>query len=621
MPDAYSFRTFEHLERLERVLRTAALALLLALLGAAGARADDFAYRLEGLDGALEENVTAQLQSQGLSSITVAGRYRSQIRSGVKKGLRALGYYEPVVKLSWEDGVKGDRSEDQGSASEGRSEKSPDEGKGGKTAPRMLIVKVDPGEPVRIAGAELALSGEAAEDPDFRKLLDSLPEKGRVLHHGEYEAFKKSVLALGTRKGYFLGRFTKSELAVAASRREAWWRLAYDSGPRWKFGEVAFTGSQIDADILARLVPFERGGPYASEKLAELNENLADTGWFSSAVVAPAFRQAGADHELPLAGALTPRKGNSVEVGVGYSTDVGPRFTGEWTKPWVNSSGHSLTVSTSLSMKEPELSFSYKMPLRDNPLEEYWLAQGGFKHTDINDTRSEQTTFEGSRYWNFATGWQRSVNLRWMLDNYSQGETNNTTMLLYPGVTINRTRSRGGAMPSWGDSQRYSIDVSQKLWGSDVNFWSANASGVIIRTFASKNRFIGRYALGWIQADDFDAVPPDLRFFAGGDRSIRGYDYKSLSPRDGKGELRGAKRLVTGSLEYQRNLTGDWWGAVFVDAGEATDSFSTGEIKTGAGVGIRWKSPVGPVKFDIARPVGDSEHHGFAFYIGLGPEL
>ena len=407
MPDAYSFRTFEHLERLERVLRTAALALLLALLGAAGARADDFAYRLEGLDGALEENVTAQLQSQGLSSITVAGRYRSQIRSGVKKGLRALGYYEPVVKLSWEDGVKGDRSEDQGSASEGSSEKSPDEGKGGKTAPRMLIVKVDPGEPVRIAGAELALSGEAAEDPDFRKLLDSLPEKGRVLHHGEYEAFKKSVLALGTRKGYFLGRFTKSELAVAASRREAWWRLAYDSGPRWKFGEVAFTGSQIDADILARLVPFERGEPYASEKLAELNENLADTGWFSSAVVAPAFRQAGADHELPLAGALTPRKGNSVEVGVGYSTDVGPRFTGEWTKPWVNSSGHSLTVSTRLSMKEPELSFSYKMPLRDNPLEEYWLAQGGFKHTDINDTRSEQTTFEGSRYWNFATGWQR----------------------------------------------------------------------------------------------------------------------------------------------------------------------------------------------------------------------
>ena len=621
MPDAYSFRTFEHLERLERVLRTAALALLLALLGAAGARADDFAYRLEGLDGALEENVTAQLQSQGLSSITVAGRYRSQIRSGVKKGLRALGYYEPVVKLSWEDGVKGDRSEDQGSASEGSSEKSPDEGKGGKTAPRMLIVKVDPGEPVRIAGAELALSGEAAEDPDFRKLLDSLPEKGRVLHHGEYEAFKKSVLALGTRKGYFLGRFTKSELAVAASRREAWWRLAYDSGPRWKFGEVAFTGSQIDADILARLVPFERGEPYASEKLAELNENLADTGWFSSAVVAPAFRQAGADHELPLAGALTPRKGNSVEVGVGYSTDVGPRFTGEWTKPWVNSSGHSLTVSTSLSMKEPELSFSYKMPLRDNPLEEYWLAQGGFKHTDINDTRSEQTTFEGSRYWNFATGWQRSVNLRWMLDNYSQGETNNTTMLLYPCVTINRTRSRGGAMPSWGDSQRYSIDVSQKLWGSDVNFWSANASGVIIRTFASKNRFIGRYALGWIHADDFDAVPPDLRFFAGGDRSIRGYDYKSLSPRDGKGELRGAKRLVTGSLEYQRNLTGDWWGAVFVDAGEATDSFSTGEIKTGAGVGIRWKSPVGPVKFDIARPVGDSEHQGFAFYIGLGPEL
>ena len=126
---------------------------------------------------------------------------------------------------------------------------------------------------------------------------------------------------------------------------------------------------------------------------------------------------------------------------------------------------------------------------------------------------------------------------------------------------------------------------------------------------------------GWIETGDFGEVPPDLRFFAGGDRSVRGYDYKSISPKDETGELVGAQRLLTGSVEYQYKVTGKWWGAVFVDAGEAVDKFSSTNFKTGVGFGVRWESPVGPIKFDIARPVGDSEHKDFAFYIGLGPEL
>ena len=337
--------------------------------------------------------------------------------------------------------------------------------------------------------------------------------------------------------------------------------------------------------------------------------------------MAPDFKNATPDHELPFEGSLTPRKGNIVEVGVGYSTDVGPRFTGEWTKPWVNSMGHSLALSSAVSAREQEFDFSYKMPRRDNPLEEYYLLQGGLKHTDLNDTKSTQTTLVGSRYWNFENGWQRAFNMRWMLDNFTQGMSSTTTMLLYPGVSFSRTRSRGGAMPMWGDSQRYSFDLSRKLWGSDIDFWAFNAQGAMIRTLAMRHRFIGRYAFGWIQTDDFDDVPPDLRFFAGGDRSVRGYDYKSISPKDDSGDLRGAKRLFTSSIEYQWNFHGAWWGAAFVDAGEAVDKFTSTSFKVGAGLGIRWQSPVGPVKFDVARPIGDPDHKGFAFYIGLGPEL
>jgi translocation and assembly module TamA len=152
-------------------------------------------------------------------------------------------------------------------------------------------------------------------------------------------------------------------------------------------------------------------------------------------------------------------------------------------------------------------------------------------------------------------------------------------MLIYPGVSVNRTRSRGGLMPTWGDSQRYSVDYSNTMWGSDINFIVMQAQDVWIRTLYDRHRFVVRGNLGWIEADNFDKVPPDLRFFAGGDRSIRGYKYKSISPKDDDGKLIGASKLATGSLEYQYNVSGKWWGAVFVDSGEAVSDIREAILK------------------------------------------
>lgn len=148
------------------------------------------------------------------------------------------------------------------------------------------------------------------------------------------------------------------------------------------------------------------------------------------------------------------------------------------------------------------------------------------------------------------------------------------------------------------------------------------AQNVWIRTLEDKHRFVARGNVGWIETNSFSRVPPSLRFFAGGDRSIRGYKFRSISPRDDEGKLTGASKLLTGSLEYQYNFTGRWWGAVFVDTGDAVNNLKINDLKTGAGVGIRWASPVGPVKFDFAVPVNDSERRNdLQFYIGLGPEL
>nr|WP_208759781.1 autotransporter assembly complex family protein [Yersinia mollaretii] len=566
------------------------------LLATPLAYAANVRLQVEGLSGDLERNVRARLSTIGTDEVTSDGRFRSRVDEAIRQGLRALGYYDPTITFDLQSRPAPARS--------------------------VLIAKVVPGEPVLIAGVDIDLQGGAKTDPDYLALVRrDTPKIGSILNHGDFDNFKSSLTGLALRRGYFDANMIKSELGVAAELRKAFWDIDFDSGERYRFGKVVFQGSQIREDFLQNLVPFHEGEYYTSDELAELNRRLAATNWFNSVVVSPDFRDARETKILPLDAVVTPRTENTIELGGGYATDVGPRLTGSWRKPWMNSYGHSLTTSTTLSAPEQTLDFSYRIPLRKNPLEQYYLLQGGFKRTDLNDTNSDTTTLNVARFWDLSSGWKRSVNLRWSLDHFTQGSVTDTTMLLYPGVNISRTRQRGGAMPVWGDSQNYSIDWSDTTWGSDVDFGIFQAQNVWIRTLGEKNRFVVRGNLGWIETNNFDRVPPSLRFFAGGDRSIRGYKFRDISPRDSEGKLTGASKLATGTLEYQYNVTGRWWGAVFVDSGEAVNDIRKSDFKTGAGVGVRWASPVGPIKLDIAKPIGDNTAHGVQFYIGLGPEL
>ncbi|KAA8997718.1 outer membrane protein assembly factor [Affinibrenneria salicis] len=576
--------------------RYRAFCLLCVLLVTPSAWAANVRLQVSGLSGELQKNVRARLSTIGADEVSADGRFRARVDEAIRHGLRALGYYDPQIDFEFRPAVNGGRP--------------------------VLLARVTPGEPVKIAEVNVTLRGGAKEDKDYQQLLRTgVPKSGAILNHADYDSFKNSFNSLALRKGYFDARFAESRLGVIQEQRKAFWDIDFDSGQRYRFGKVNYQGSQIREDYLQNLVPFHEGDDYSTEDLGELNRRLSSTGWFNSAVVSPDFSQSRETKVLPLDAVVTPRTRNTIETGVGYSTDVGPRVKATWKKPWLNSRGHSLESSASISAPEQSLDFSYKIPLLKNPLEHYYLLQGGFKREDLNDTKSDSTTLNVARYWDLSSGWQRSVNLRWSLDHFTQGSVTDTTMLLYPGVGINRTRQRGGLMPVWGDSQRYSIDVSNTTWGSDVDFAVFQAQNVWIRTLAEKHRFVARGTLGWIETGSFSRVPPSLRFFAGGDRSIRGYKYKSISPRDDEDKLTGASRLVTGSLEYQYNVTGKWWGAVFVDSGEAVNDIKQDDFKTGAGVGVRWASPIGPVKLDIATPVGDPEKNGIQFYIGLGPEL
>ncbi|MDL2191187.1 autotransporter assembly complex family protein [Cobetia sp. LC6] len=322
---------------------------------------------------------------------------------------------------------------------------------------------------------------------------------------------------------------------------------------------------------------------------------------------------------IPVDISLIPADRHKFETGIGYATDVGPRLQFSWEMPWVNRYGHSLTNSLFLSSPEQTFEGEYRMPLED-PLKDSYVLEYGMSNTDDEDTESLETTARFTREWKFDNGWTQRVFFGSTYEDYTQADESGAVLLLYPGVSWNRTRTRPKTFPMWGDRQQLTFEYGDQMWGSDVTFLRSQFNTNWIRSIGDNHRFVARMGVGHVDTDNFDDMPPSMRFFTGGDNSVRGYSYETLAPEDDDGDLEGGSSLLTSSLEYDYRLTGDWWGATFYDAGNAFNGWDALELKTAAGMGIRWISPVGPIRLDIAHPFDDDDND-YRIHFSIGPEF
>ncbi|SDH31678.1 autotransporter secretion outer membrane protein TamA [Vibrio xiamenensis] len=553
------------------------------------AHAKDIDLIVNGLDGKLKDNVDVYLSSIPEKDYSADLRFQSRLEDSINEALNALGYYNAEISFDYE-------KESQ-----------------------ELKVNVVPGEPVTVAEVDVELTGEAKSDPDFIKAVqNSRLEVGSVLHHSDYEALKSKLRNLALKKGYFNAKYDVSRLEVSPVRNQAFIRLHYDSGQRYHFGETTITGSQIELDRVQSLQPYKQGEPYLVSEVGKFNSNLSNTDWFSSVVVAPDLSKLDSQRELPMNVSLAPQSRNQLETGIGYSTDVGVRGSLKWNKPWVNSRGHSFDSSFSLSKPEQTITAGYRIPL-DDVLHQYYRIQYGMKKVDNRDTNSLESNLQFERHWLADKGWHKTVYLRYLIENYEQGLQDDIGQFVMPGISFSRTRTRGGSMPSWGDKQSITFEYGDKNVFSETSVLRIIGSSSWIRSLGDNHRGLWKVNGGVNLTDEFDRLSPSLRFFAGGDNSIRGYGYESISPVDSSNSLTGAKYLLTNTLEYQYRLTGDWWGALFYDTGDAFND--TPDLKDGVGFGVRWASPVGPIALDFAWGLDSDPGDRFQIHFSLGPEL
>lgn len=552
-----------------------------------------FAARLEVIskpvNKALNANVAALIGDLAGHDAASLRRYQSGAVQQARQAGEALGYY----------------------ANRYRAEVS------GEESP-ILRIHIRVREPVHLRKVNINITGEA-QTMDAFKVRDKRLQPGEQLHHGAYDELKNTLQQQSLRYGFFSAQFTQHQLLIDPAAGAADIELHYDSGPRYRLGAVEFAETgKIDSGLLEALVPFQQGAAYDSALLAELSQNLQNTGYFASVQV-DAPGSSDGPQEIPVQVRLEPVKPRTLGLGAGFSTDVGPRGRLSWERHRVNSRGHRLGFDSEISQPKQNISAWYAIPL-SSPLSDELRLVTGYQREDLQNTQSKRLTWGAQWRKQVGNDWQRTVGLRWEDEHYEYdrgGRSRDSTFLL-PSIGFAKLSSDSPIDPSKGYRLQADVSAGSGSVFSDADIVHVSAVAKGLTTLAERHRILARLEIGAVATDNFSVIPPSLRFFAGGDQSVRGYDYQSLSPRDEYRNRVGARYLMAQSLEYQYQFADSWRVAGFVDRGNAVDSL-TDAMKVGVGGGIRWVSPIGPLRLDLAHALHDDR--GWRIHFSMGPEL
>ncbi len=563
-----------------------AVALLLPSLAAAE-------LAITGLDGELERNVRSFAALASESCDAEDWRVRRRFRSLEKETRRALepfGYYDPVITSSLTLG-------------------------GDCWAATLDVV---PGEQVLLRDIVIDVRGEAASDPPFLALVEAAGlTPGSPLRHSEYERVKKGMQTLAADRGYFDASFSESRLDVWPNEGRADVSLLLDSGARYRLGEISIQQDILKDRIPAAYIDLRPGEYYDSDKLARAFRELTDSVYFSSINIFPDVENA-SEGAVPIRIDLEPGTRIEYGAGVGYSTDIGARLRTGFRNNRLNRAGHRIILDLNIAELIQGMTAEYRIPLGD-PRREWFSVTGGLS--------SEQTETYDSDIQSLGVRWTRIMSDRWLRtlaldvknESYDLGTVVRTARSVVPAVIFDHKSSDRDVFPRRGLRLTAEVRGTDKVLGSNSSYVQTVLRTRWIRGLGENYRVLARLNAGYTDTPDFNDLPPSARFFAGGDESIRGFDFETLGPRNDDGVVVGGSNLLVASLEFERRLTGNFYGAVFVDAGNAFND-NDFEAEVGAGIGLKWRSPVGAIRMYLGYPVSDSDE-SLRLHLRLGADL
>lgn len=599
-----------------------------------------------------------------------------------------------------------------------------------KLSDSRVRVHVVPNPPVAIKQQNIEFTGEGQYEAQFQ-VIGVLPDQevDDVFNHGLYEQTKKRITDAASDNGYFDSYWRLHDVKVAQPQNTADINLRYETGERYKLGNVEFRMSDpnqefpLDMDILQSLVTWQDNADYTFWRVNGLANNLTNSRYFNytlvdtirpdpvehslelppdiqalvdqqklsvyeataadqkrvvssqevtqSVVNEAEFagteestsndklrmlqaqqedkqseeerlkQQARIDKKIPVIVTLNADRLNSAEVGAGFGTDTGVRLRGQYRRAIVNKRGHSFDANLELSQIRQAIDGRYNIPY-NHPLNDYVALVGGYEREERDDVAQggglmiESAVAGVDRVIKNPMGsWQHTFGLRYRLDRLTEdgtvflekvpdafianGDVEQQSLLL--GYEVSRTDSNRRVNPSKGFRQIYKIELGSESLLSDADLAILNAGWRFIYSLGENDdhQFVGRSDLGYIYTEDFNKVPYNLRYFTGGDQSLRGFDYKSLTPQI-EGFKIGGQALAVGSLEYNYQFKEGWRAAVFSDFGNAYDKDFSNDTEYSVGLGVRWASPIGPIRIDVASGISD-DNNPIRLHFFIGSQL
>jgi translocation and assembly module TamA len=601
--------------------------------------------KISGLSGEALENVKASLglwqrrQDETLTRKKIQQLY-ADAPVEIRRALEPFGYYQPTItpQLS-----KPQQAE----------------------MPWRTSFGIDAGQAIPIEVVSIGFRGEAEHFADLDELASQWPlHEGDPLDHRRYTAAKRDLLASIRERGFLDAQYAESRVEVDVSRYMASINLVVETGPRYEFGSITFVQQQFAPEYLARYLVLESGQPYNQSALSRQRSVLSRSGYFEEVVIETDEPEVGSPHAIPLQIRLEPSKANRYRGRLGWGSDTDFGVQADWTRRYIGRQGHRFNLGGALVQDRDRIAgdLNYTIPL--NPLTGSAIQLGArheskdLTYQDVEldqggDTRIATNilslTWEAPDFTWLDFELQRSISLGLVGETYdvfevlfghlpksSQeiiidtiGRKDYDTLApdfeaIVADMSVTLRRANDPLFIRRGDYLKLQLLGSDESLGSNISFWQARLNTWNIWPIGDSGRFLARTALGYSDAQsrnvlsvNFNQMPEYFEFRAGGARSVRGYQFETLFPGDA---ITGGKHQIVGSVEYEHEIIPDWSAAVFLDAGDAFNDYSNFDEKLGAGIGVRWRSPVGVARIDVGFPLDDADD-AFQIYITVGPEF
>jgi len=592
-----------------------ALFVAACLAPAPRARAD-IQLDIRGVDDPLRSNVEAFLSLARYRSREVdpamMDRLSSRIDREVTEALEPFGYYGPTVKSSIAPLPKGGWH---------------------------VLIEIDPGAPVLVASVAVSVTGPGRDDPHFVRLTEHpTVSVGDRLEHAAYEEMKTELERVAATYGYLDARFTASELLVDPRKLRASIVLTLASGERYRFGATTIEQTVIKQSLARLYLRYRDGDPYDQSQLLRTQFALEDSQYFSTVIVEPGEPDR-VRHSVPVRISARPNHLDRYSFSAGYGTDTGPRGTLQWNRTRLGEGGERFGVELEASKFLQVLQALYSVPIGDPAVDR--LALGATADYGIPGDLINKDFAVGPSLTRVVGDWQYVFSVTPTHSITYDGVTTRTEDLVVPTVTVGSVPSGYLGQALFAQGFVAQLRAGAGITGGSARFLQLHVQAQHAFDFSDGWHLLLRAEAGATAITKVSDLPGSMRFFAGGEGSVRGFAYDDLSPVELKPASAGAapvylkvggRDVLTGSIETVRDISRSFGLAVFSDFGNAYDTLGHSDdpeyphlLEYSAGLGFRWRLPVVTLGIDVAEPVSRRgaglPRPGPRFDIYFGPRL